>query len=181
MYRWIFNSPFVHFRHLVAMTAAMILTTELAPVCTADANPDNDHLLVLDLSACQGDMFTIGECLNQQNEKADRWLQTVVQSYARLAARYMEELKQEGTKKPFDQVAQLRESQALFEQFRDATAALVYRTGYPGSGSAPESAKARFRLTVDRARFLLSVCNYPRGAKLPDTVDLTITDWCEVQ
>jgi hypothetical protein len=141
----------------------------------------DDDLLVLDLSLCEGDTRTIAECLNGQNEKADRWLRAVVESYARLAAAYVAELKGEGEKEPFDQVAQLRKSQDLFEQFRGATTEMVYRSGYPGSGSALQGAKTRFQLTVDRARFLLSVCDLRQRTKLPRTIDLTRRNWCEGQ
>jgi len=158
------------------LLSLLALMVSIAATRTANCDPE-DHLLVLDTSICQGDMYEIGQCLNRQNEKADRWLHAIVQSYASLAAAYMSE---PGEDAPFDQVAQLRESQARFEQFRDATAELVYRAGYPGSGSSLESAKARFRLTVERARFLLDICDYPGRTSLHDVADLTVTDWCHV-
>jgi hypothetical protein len=53
---------------------------------------DDDHLLVLNTSICQGDMYTIGQRLNRQNEQADRWLGAVVESYASSAAAIMSDL-----------------------------------------------------------------------------------------
>jgi hypothetical protein len=82
----------------------------------------------------------------------------------------------------FDLVGQPRESQLLFEQVRDATAELVYRTGFPSdTGLKYEAGKARFRLTIERARFLLDACNHPRSMTVRDVADLTVNDWCQAQ
>jgi uncharacterized protein YecT (DUF1311 family) len=151
------------------------LMIHIAPTCA-----DDDHLLVLlNTSICQGDMYTIGQCLNRQNEKADRWLNAVVESYASSAAAFMSE---PGETVSLDPVGQLRESQLLFEQFRDATAELVNRMGFHSdTGRKYEAAKARFRLTIERARFLLAFCNQSRSTSIHDVADLTVTDWCQAQ
>lgn len=163
--------------HLLLRSLA--LAAVIIAVAPTVSYGDDDHLLVLNTSMCRGDMLTIGKCLNRQNEKAEQWLDAVVESYASSAAAFMSE---PGENFSFDAVAQLRESQMLFERFRDATAELVYRTGFPSdTGRKYERAKARFRLTVERARFLLDFCNHSLSMKIHDAADLTVTDWCRAQ
>jgi uncharacterized protein YecT (DUF1311 family) len=163
-------------RYQLSLLSLALMATTIV-VQSTDSFGDDDHLLVLNTSICQGDMHAIGQCLNRQNEKADQWLQAVVESYASLEAAYMSE---DGRTEPFGLVAQLRESQVAFEHFRDATAELVYRTGFPSdTGLKYEAAKARFRLTIERARFLLDTCGHPGSMSVDDVADLTVSDWCQ--
>src|SRR5262245_54581014 len=89
-----------------------VLVAAVNTVRPTDTYGNDDQLLVLDTSICQGDMRTIGECLNRQNENADRWLEAIVESYAKLAAAFMSA---PGENMTYDLVAQLRQSQRLFE------------------------------------------------------------------
>lgn len=160
-------------RHFLGFLAILALLLRLEPA----RGDDSDDLLVPDAYMCQGDMSTIGQCLERQNEKVDRWHRAVIEGYARAVTTYMADLRQGGSE-PFDQVAQLDRSEALFEQYRDAATELAYRTGLPGSGNKLEGARAYFQLTVAHTRFLLRSCSDPRRDKLADAVDLTLADWC---
>lgn len=165
-------------RHLAApLHAAVILLVPVAAQAQ-DADEGGEDVLVLDY-ACgnkYADTPSLAKCLQRQNEKADRWLQAAVESYARWAANEMETQRRYGGH-PVDQIAQLRESHAAFETYREESAELV-RQSIDGSIAGFESAKAYFHLTVDRAGFLLHTCYSRFNSKLADKVDLTITDWC---
>src|SRR5262245_24795398 len=87
--------------------------------------------LVLSTAMCDGDAITMAKCLDRQNGKADRWLDAIVASSSRQAAEAMADLAHGGN--AFDQVAQLRKSQAAFEQYRAETSDLVRNYGLVGS------------------------------------------------
>ena len=136
-------------------------------------------MLVLSGPICgqkYADTPSMSKCLQRQNAKADRWMNAIVESYARMAKEAMADMAHGGV--PFDQVAQLQNSQAAFDLYRKESAELVGRTGLPGTGVGLRTAMAYFDLTIERARFLLDTCNGPLNRKLTDKIDLTIVDWC---
>ena len=140
-------------RHLAALlSAAIILFVPLAALAQ-DAD-EGEHVLVPDYECGNNyaDTPSLSKCLQRQNEKADRWLQAVVESYARWAAKEIEIRKQYGGI-PIDLVAQLRKSQAAFDTYRKESAELV-RQSCDGMGCGLESAVANFKLTIDRALFV---------------------------
>jgi hypothetical protein len=153
----------------------------LASTATQAQEPDEvgENLLVLSSAICGQKYYDtprMSKCLQRQNAKADRWMSAIVESYARMAEEAMADLANGGV--PFDQVAQLRKSQAAFDLYREEAAELVRRTGLVGMGGGLSSAMAYFDLTVERARFLLDTCDGPLNRKLADKIDLTIVDWC---
>ena len=160
------------------MSASTILVASTVTQAQ-ERDEGGENLLILSSSICGEEYYDtprISKCLDRQNAKADRWMSAIVESYARMAEEAMADFAHGGV--PFDQVAQLRKSQAAFDLFRKEAAELVGRTGLPGTGGGLSSAMAHFDLTVEHARFLLDTCNGPLNKKLTDKIDLTIVDWC---
>ncbi len=122
------------------------------------------------------DTPSLSKCLRSQNEKADRWLNAIVESFARWQTEAMADLAHGG--EPFDQVAQLRTSEAAFQQYRKEASELVNRSGLVGSINKHLAAKTYFNLTVDHARLLLQNCISRPIIEDSDTVDLKRKDWC---
>jgi hypothetical protein len=154
-----------------------------APTALATAQDEDEgraDVLILSRTLCgqkYGDTASMGACLTRQNEKADRWLGAVLASYSRACAEAMAGMTHGGNV-PFDQVAQLAKSQTAFEAYREEAATSAGRTGLYGSSAGLEAAMAYFALTVERARFLLDICNHPLNSNLTDKIDLTVVDWC---
>ena len=164
----------------VVLLAFCLFAAPAAAAMAQEADEGGSDVLVLSRTLCGqkfGDTLGIGECLTRQNEKADRWLRAVLASYSRACAEAMAEMAHGGNA-PFDQVAQLAKSQTAFEAYRDEAAKSAGRTGLYGSSANLESAMAYFALTIERARFLLDICNHPLNSQLTDKIDLTIVDWC---
>jgi hypothetical protein len=153
------------------------LTWSPASYAQYAGDKDPSHL-VLSTAICHDydDTISIAKCLDDQNKKADRWLTAIVESVARQASEAMADLAHGG--EPFDQVAQLHKSEAVFRQYRSETAELVYRYGLVGSINGLLAAEARFQLTIDRAHFLLALCHSRRRIEASEDIDLTQVDWC---
>jgi hypothetical protein len=166
-------------RDLAVFVAALAAVLAAPAIMAQEVDTGGENVLVLSSGMCgkkYADRPRMNECLAQQNAKADRWMAAIVDSYSRYATEAMADLAHGG--EPFDQVAQLRKSQAAFDSYRSEAAELVGRTGLPGTGIGLTTAMAYFDLTIERARFLLDTCNGPLNRKLTDQVDLTIVDWC---
>jgi hypothetical protein len=118
----------------------------------------------------------MGKCIDAQNEKADRWLSSVVESYARWASEAMANLAHGG--ETFDLVDQLRTNEAAFREYRRDTTDLVNRFSLVGSINKLQVASTYFRLTVDRAHLLLRTCGFQFPFEGLEGIDLTLTDWC---
>jgi hypothetical protein len=162
----------------IAFASTVLVASTIAHAQEPDEG--GESVLILSKVLCGQKYYDtprMSECLTRQNEKADRWLGAVLASYSRYCAEAMADMAHGGNV-PFDQVAQLRNSQAAFEVYREDAAMLAGRTGLYGSIAGLESAKAYFELTLARARFLLDTCNHPLNSKLTDRVDLTIVDGC---
>jgi hypothetical protein len=132
---------------------------------------DTDHMvLVLDRRLCgtlHPDSISMAGCLERQLEKADRWMGAVLLSFTLYVVEHSPDRGDRG-----DPAARLNESQAAFETYRDTSARVLDELA-----SRPlQSALARLQLTLDRSRFLLSLCG--RG-DLPNRVDLGRSDWCQ--
>jgi uncharacterized protein YecT (DUF1311 family) len=167
-------------RHLTSFVSAAAILVASTVIQAQEPDEGGENLLVLSRTLCGEKYYDtprMSKCLQRQSEKADRWLSAIIASYSRYCAEAMVDMSHGGNV-PFDQVAQLRKTQAAFEGYREEAATLAGRTGLYGSIAGLESAKAYFELTVDRARFLLDTCNHPLNSKLTDQVDLTIVDWC---
>src|SRR5262245_11722242 len=160
-------------RKLVALLSAAIILLGPAAGQAQEADEGGENVLVLgyECGSRYGDTPSLSGCLQRQNDKADRWLQLVVESYARWAAKETEVRKQYGGSS-IDLVAQLRESQTVFDTYRKDSAELV-RQSCDGMGCGLESAVANFKLTIDRVRFLLDACYSRFNSKPANKVDLT--------
>lgn len=158
----------------------VVLVLFMAFSNAADADSSDDNSLNLDWnSVCTAaDTWSQGQCANRQAEKAERWLQAILERCERVSSEAMDDLRQGGNE-PFDQIAQLRLSQDLFEKFRRAAADQAHGFGYPGSGSIIEAARASFRLTVERVQFLRDICGCRSEGADPNMIDLTKTNWCD--
>jgi hypothetical protein len=165
-------------RNLSALVSAAIL---LVPIVAQAQETDEggEHVLILSRTMCgakYGDRLSLANCLQRQEAKADRWMKSILESYARSLAKDMTDVARAGGT-PFDTAAQLRKSQTAFEAYREEASELVERAVI-GTGGVFEGSMASFELTIGRARFLLDACNHPLNSKLGDSIDLTITDWC---
>jgi uncharacterized protein YecT (DUF1311 family) len=155
---------------------AAVLTWSSASYAQYAGDKDPGHL-VLSTAMCDYlDTMSIANCLDDQNKKVDRWLNAIVESYARWATEAMADLAHGG--EPVDQVAQLRAAEAAFKQYRSEAAELVNVSGLVGSINKFMAARTYFDLTIDRARLLLETCISRPIIELGDTVDLTRVDWC---
>lgn len=159
----------------ISLLASVLLAGLVLQMARAD---DGDTLYIGPEAICgeeSGDTIGMSRCVDMEIEKAERWRRSVVESYAQMMREAMDDLRTGGNE-PFDQVAQLQKSELAFELYREESAELAYRTGFPGSGSGIESGRATFRLTIERVRFLLHLC-WTRH-KLGEFVDLNTDDWC---
>lgn len=159
-----------------ALALAVSLALLPATVIVEESSEGGEDTLVLSTAMCEGDTITMGRCLDRQNRKADRWLNAVVESVARQASEAMADLAQGGS--TFDQAAQLRKSQAAFEQDRAEMSELVNKYGLVGSINKLQAARTYFALTVNRARLLLGICASKPSFEGSETVDLMRIDWC---
>lgn len=165
-------------RNLTAVVSVAAILFASAIAQAQDASEGGEHLLVLSRMCGEeyADTPSLSKCLQSQNEKADRWLNAIVESYARWQAEAMADLAHGG--EPFDQVAQLRASEAAFKQYRKEASELVNRSGLVGSINKFQAARTYFELTVDHARLLLQTCISRPRIEGNDIVDLKRKDWC---
>jgi uncharacterized protein YecT (DUF1311 family) len=161
-------------------TSALILALGLSLLprhaVVQELGEGSEDTLILSTAMCDGDTITMARCLDRQNRKADHWLDAIVESSARHASEAMTDLAHGGN--TFDQVAQLRKSQAAFEQYRAETLDLVRNYGLVGSINKLQALQTYFDLTVDRARLLLGMCASKPSIEGNQSVDLTRVDWC---
>jgi uncharacterized protein YecT (DUF1311 family) len=155
---------------------AISLSLSPARVIAEELAEGGETTLILSTTMCEGDTITMARCLDRQNRKADRWLDAIVESVARQASEAMADLAHGGN--IFDQVAQLRRSQAAFEQDRAQMSELVRNYGLVGSINKLQAGRTYFELTVERARLLLGICVSKPSIEGGEAVDLTRVDWC---
>jgi uncharacterized protein YecT (DUF1311 family) len=170
----------VFIRCLASFIAASVSSLASATAQEQGVDEGGNDLLVLSI-VCSNEYYdtsSIGQCLNRQQVKVDRWLQGVVGSYAGWAAEEMELRRRHGGN-PRDLVAQLRKSQAAFETHREESAELVLQS-IDGMIASLEASRTYFDLTVDRARFLIANCYGQFTIKPTDRVDLTTPEWCSI-
>ena len=141
----------------------------------AEGGPD--RLLTNSRELCGGlyaDTLSLAECIDRQLEKTDRLLKSVTESYTRQVVEDPETQREQPTA---DWPALLARSNADFLQYRK-TAGEVADKAFDGMGGKLERGYVEVDLTVDRVRYLLAACK-DSTAVLPQTVDLTKTDWCQ--
>ena len=163
--------------HLSAILFVVAIFALSSVAYAQNASDGDQSHLVLSTAMCDyADTISIAKCLDVQSKKADRWLNAIVDSYARWATEAMADLAHGG--EPVDQVAQLRAAESAFKQYRLEAAELVNVSGLVGSINKLQAAKTYFDLTIDRARLLLETCISRPRFQDGDTVDLTRTNWC---
>jgi hypothetical protein len=136
-----------------------------------------DRLLTNSRQICGGlyaDTISLAHCIERQLGKTDRLLRLVTESYARQVLEDSETQREQPTT---DWPALLANSNTDFLQYRK-TAGEVADKAVDGMGGKLERGYVEVDLTVDRVRYLLAACK-GATAVLPQTVDLTKTDWCE--
>jgi hypothetical protein len=161
---------------LGALTLAISLSLLPATVIAQESGEGGEDTLILSMAMCDGDTITMAKCLDRQKQKADRWLDAIVENVARQASEAMADLAHGGN--TFDQVAQLRRSQAAFEQYRAEMSELVRWYGLAGSINKLQAARTYFELTIDRVGLLLATCVSKPSIEGSQSVDLTRVDWC---
>jgi uncharacterized protein YecT (DUF1311 family) len=158
----------------LALAIALVLLP--APVIAQELGEGGEDTLILSTAMCDADTIAMAGCLDRQKQKADRWLDTIVESAARQASEAMVDMAHGGS--TFDQVAQLRRSQTAFEQYRAEMSELVKNYGLVGSINKLQAARTYFELTIDRAHLLLGMCASKHSIKGNQSVDLSRVDWC---
>lgn len=162
---------------MAIVLVAAFLTCSSTAYAQYAGDKDPSHL-ILSTGMCgqYADTISMARCQDDQNRKADRWLDAVVASYARWATEAMADLAHGG--EPVDQVAQLRAAETAFKRYRSEAAQLVNVSGLVGSINKHQAARTYFDLTVDRVRLLLGTCISRPIIEVGDTVDLARVDWC---